>query len=40
MLILCTGKMFGFPAYYTGKNLCVCLYEDGVSVKLPEATAA
>jgi hypothetical protein len=34
------GKMFGFPAYYAGKKLCICLYEDGVGIKLPEATAA
>jgi hypothetical protein len=29
------GKMFGFPAYYAGKKLCICLYEQGVGVKLP-----
>jgi len=34
------GKMFGFPAYYAGKKLCICLYERGVGVKLPEASAA
>ena len=33
------GKMFGFPAYYVGKKLCVCLYEQGVGVKLPGPTA-
>jgi hypothetical protein len=33
------GKMFGFPAYYAGKKLCICLYEEGVGVKVPEATA-
>jgi len=32
--------MFGFPAYYVGKKLCICLYEQGVGVKLPEASAA
>lgn len=32
------GKMFGFPAYYAGKKLCICLYENGVGVKVPEAT--
>ena len=32
------GKMFGFPAYYVGKKLAICLYEDGVGVKLPEKT--
>lgn len=29
------GKMFGFPAYYVGKKLCICVYEQGVGVKLP-----
>ena len=33
------GKMFGFPAYYAGKKLCICLYEQGVGVKVPEQTA-
>ena len=31
-----SGKMFGFPAYFVGKKLCICLYEEGVGVKLPE----
>jgi hypothetical protein len=34
------GKMFGFPAYYFGKKLCICRYEQGVGVKLLEQTAA
>ncbi len=34
------GKMFGFPAYYAGKKLCICLYEQGVALKLPEQSAA
>ncbi len=34
------GKMFGFPAYFAGKKLCICLYEQGVGVKLPEQFAA
>lgn len=34
------GKMFGFPAYYAGKMLCICLYEEGVGIKLPEQSAA
>jgi hypothetical protein len=34
------GKMFGFPAYYAGKKLCICLYEEGGGVKLPEQSAA
>jgi hypothetical protein len=32
------GKMFGYPAYYVGKKLCICLYEAGVGIKLPTAT--
>ncbi|MBM3151141.1 MAG: hypothetical protein FJZ96_02875 [Chloroflexi bacterium] len=36
--LLRAGKMFGFPAYYAGKKLCICLYEDGVGIKLPAAT--
>jgi len=35
-----SGKMFGFPAYYAGKKLCICLYEEGVGIKLPEQSAA
>jgi hypothetical protein len=34
------GKMFGFPAYYVGKKLCICLYEQGVGIKLPEKSVA
>lgn len=34
-----SGKMFGFPAYYAGKKLSICLYEDGVAVKIPEEMA-
>ena len=30
-----SGKMFGLPAYYVGKKLSICLYENGVGVKLP-----
>ena len=35
-----SGKMFGFPAYYVGKKLCICLYENGVGVKLPAQSVA
>jgi hypothetical protein len=31
--------MFGFPAYFAGKKLCICLYEQGVGLKLPEKSA-
>ncbi|MDK2980206.1 MAG: hypothetical protein PWQ55_553 [Chloroflexota bacterium] len=34
------GKMFGYPAYYAGKKMCICLYENGVGIKLPESSAA
>lgn len=30
------GKMFGYPAYYIGKKLFACLYEEGVGIKVPE----
>ena len=30
-----SGKMFGYPAYYAGKKLCICLYGKGVGVKVP-----
>ena len=33
------GKMFGYPAYYVGKKLCICLYDQGVGVKIPKETA-
>jgi hypothetical protein len=35
-----SGKMFGFPGYYVGKKLCICLYEQGVGIKLPEESVA
>jgi hypothetical protein len=33
------GKMFGYPAYYAGKKLCMCVFEQGVGVKVPAITA-
>jgi len=33
-------RMFGFPAYYAGRKHCICLYEGGVGIKLPEQSAA
>ena len=30
------GKMFGFPAFYTGGKLFACVYGEGVGLKLPE----
>jgi hypothetical protein len=32
------GKMFGFPAYFAGKKLAICVYEQGVGLKVPEQT--
>ena len=34
------GKMFGYPAYYASQKLAICLYEEGVGLKLPEQSAA
>ena len=31
------GKMFGYPAYYTGRRMFACLYGPGVALKLPPA---
>jgi len=33
------GKMFGYPAYYVGKKLVACVYEEGVGIKDPENLA-
>ena len=33
------GKMFGYPAYYAGKKLSICIVGEGVGLKLPESTA-
>jgi len=30
------GKMFGLPGYYADGKLFACVWEDGVSIKLPE----
>lgn len=35
-----SGKMFGYPAYYAGKKLCICLYGRGVGVKVGENIAS
>jgi hypothetical protein len=34
------GKMIGYPAYYVGKKLSICLFEQSVGVKLPEESAS
>jgi hypothetical protein len=33
--IVSPGKMFGYPAYFIGKKLFACVYEDAVGIKLP-----
>jgi len=33
------GNMFGYPAYYVGKKLSICLYDKGVGIRLPEQSA-
>lgn len=32
------GRMFGYPAYYVGRRLSACLYQEGVGIKLPAGT--
>ncbi len=34
-----SGKMFGFPAFYTAGKLFACVYGDGVGLKIPEDMA-
>lgn len=33
------GKMFGFPAFYTGGRLLACAVHEGIALKLPEPMA-
>ncbi len=33
------GKAFGYPAYYVGKKLSICLFEQGVGLKVPQDLA-
>ena len=33
------GKMFGYPAYYVGKKLSICVFEQGVGLKVPHDLA-
>lgn len=33
------GKMFGYPAYYIGKKLFACVYENAVGIKVSENLA-
>ena len=38
--IVTPGKMFGLPAYFIGRKLFACVYEDSVGLKLPADRAA
>lgn len=31
------GMLFVYPAYFPGNKQCICIYENGVGIKLPEA---
>ena len=33
------GKMFGCPALYVGRKMALCVYEDSISMRVPEAVA-
>ena len=33
------GKMFGCPALYVGRRLALCVYEDRIGMRVPEAVA-
>lgn len=33
------GKAFGFPAYYAGAKMFMCVYERGIGLKLTEPRA-
>ena len=33
------GKMFGYPAWFVGRKLFACVYEEGVGIKVPEELA-
>ena len=35
-----SGKTFGYPSYFAGKKMCICVYEQGVAVKLPEPSVS
>ena len=34
------GKMFGCPALYVGGKLALCVYQDSIGMRVPEALAA
>jgi hypothetical protein len=31
------GKMFGYPAFYIGRRMIACVYQDEIGLKLPAA---
>lgn len=33
------GQMFGCPALYVGRKLALCVYEDRIGMRVPEAVA-
>lgn len=33
------GKMFGCPALYVGRKMALCIYEDSIGMRVPEAVA-
>jgi TfoX/Sxy family transcriptional regulator of competence genes len=33
------GKMFGCPALYVGRKMALCVYEDSIGMRVPEAVA-
>lgn len=35
-----SGKMLGYPAYFAGEKLSICLVGEGVGLKLPSERAA
>jgi len=34
-----SGKMFGCPALYVGRKMALCVYEDSIGMRVPEAVA-
>lgn len=34
------GKMFGHPAFFVGRRMFACVYDDGVGLKLPAHRAS
>lgn len=34
-----SGSMFGYPAFFRGRRMFLCVYGDGIGLKLPETRA-